>query len=97
MKKSRSLFSQLQKKAILYGLVDEGGWLSQMLASRKTIAEHTKLTKNFLRNQRNLRPKEHCQSVKSVSNFHLCLFVAENVQSKTTNYAKQSQFSESQK
>jgi hypothetical protein len=71
MKKSKSLFSQLYKKAILYGLVDEGGWFPQMLASRKTIAEYTKLTKNFLRNQRNLRPKEQCQSVKSVSNF-LC-------------------------
>jgi hypothetical protein len=57
MKKSKSLFSQLYKKAILYGLVDEGGWFPQMLASRKTIAEYTKLTKNFLRNQRNLRLK----------------------------------------
>jgi hypothetical protein len=26
--------------------VDEGGWFSQMLASRKTTAEYTKLTKN---------------------------------------------------
>jgi hypothetical protein len=45
MQKSRSLFSQLHKKAIFYGLVDECGWFSQMLASRKTTAEYTKLTK----------------------------------------------------
>jgi hypothetical protein len=45
MKKNKSLFSQLHKKAILYGLVDEGGWFPQMLASRKTTAEYTKLTK----------------------------------------------------
>jgi hypothetical protein len=53
MKKSRSLsclersrkISQLYKKAIFYGLVDEGGWFSQMLASRKTTAEYTKLAK----------------------------------------------------
>jgi hypothetical protein len=45
MKKSKDLFSQLYKKAIFYGLVDEGGWFPQMLASRKTTAEHTKLTK----------------------------------------------------
>jgi hypothetical protein len=45
MKKSKGLFSQLHKKAILYGLVDEGGWFSQVLASRKTAAKYTKLTK----------------------------------------------------
>jgi hypothetical protein len=45
MKENKSLFSQLYKKAILYGLVDEGGWFPQMLASRKTTAEYTKLTK----------------------------------------------------
>jgi len=45
MKKSKSLFSQLYKKAIFYGLVDEGGWFPQMLASRKTAAEYTKLAK----------------------------------------------------
>jgi glucan phosphoethanolaminetransferase (alkaline phosphatase superfamily) len=49
MRKSKSLFSQLYKKAIFYGLVDEGGWFSQMLASRKTTAEYTKLTKILLR------------------------------------------------
>jgi hypothetical protein len=43
--KSKGLFSQLYKKAIFYGLVDEGGWFPQMLASRKTTAEYTKLTK----------------------------------------------------
>jgi hypothetical protein len=47
MKKCRNLFSQLHKKAIFYGLVDEGGWFSQMLASRKTTAEYTKLTKTL--------------------------------------------------
>jgi hypothetical protein len=36
--------------------VDEDGWFSQMLASRKTTAEYTKLTKT-LRLQRNLRLK----------------------------------------
>jgi hypothetical protein len=45
MKKSKSLFSQLYEKAIFYGLVDEGGWFPQMLASRKTTAEYTKLVK----------------------------------------------------
>jgi hypothetical protein len=29
--------------------VDEGGWFSQTLASRKTTAEYTMLTKIFLR------------------------------------------------
>jgi hypothetical protein len=29
--------------------VDEGGWFSQMLASRKTTAEYTELTKILLR------------------------------------------------
>jgi hypothetical protein len=43
--KSKGLFSQLYKKAILYDIVDEGGWFLQMLASRKTTAEYTKLTK----------------------------------------------------
>ncbi|MFZ0033968.1 MAG: hypothetical protein WAK60_03125 [Sedimentisphaerales bacterium] len=33
--------------------VDEGGWFPQMLASRKTTAEYTKLTKIPLRNLRN--------------------------------------------
>jgi hypothetical protein len=90
MKKSKSLFSQLHKKAILYGLVDEGGWFPQMLASRKTTAEYTKLTKNFLRNQRNLRQKIRVNPCSSVVNFSLCrrlsavalakadVFVAEN-------------------
>jgi Tfp pilus assembly pilus retraction ATPase PilT len=79
MKKSKSLFSQLYKKAILYGLVDEGGWFPQMLASRKTTAEYTKLTKNFLSNQRNQRQKIRVNLCESVSNFPLCLrvFVAE--------------------
>jgi len=44
MKKSISLFSQLHKKAIFYGIVGESGWFPQMLASRKTTAENTKLT-----------------------------------------------------
>jgi hypothetical protein len=50
----QNFFSQLHKKAILHGLVDEGGWFSQVLASRKTSAEYTKLTKTLrpLRNQR---------------------------------------------
>ena len=68
-KDSQCFFSQLRKKAIFYGLVDEGGRFPQMLASRRTTAEYTKLTKNFLRNQRNLRPKIYvnlCESVKSV-------------------------------
>jgi hypothetical protein len=47
MKKSKDLFSQLHKKALFYGLVDEGGWFPQMLASRKTTAEYTKLTKTL--------------------------------------------------
>jgi hypothetical protein len=76
MKKSKSLscleqgrkISQLYKKAILYGLVDEGGWFPQMLASRKTTAEYTKLAKisalsvcSVVKNGVNL-----CESVKSV-------------------------------
>jgi hypothetical protein len=73
MKENKSLFSQLYKKAIFYGLVDEGGWFPQMLASRKTTAEYTKLTKNFLRNQRNLRQKIRVNLCESVSNFPLCL------------------------
>jgi hypothetical protein len=80
MKKSKSLscleqgrkISQLHKKAILYGLVDEGGWFPQMLASRKTTAEYTKLTKNFLRNPRNLRQKIRVNPCSSVVNFSLC-------------------------
>jgi hypothetical protein len=81
MKKSKSLFSQLHKKAILYGLVDEGGWFPQMLASRKTTAEYTKLTKNFLRNLRNLRQKIRVNPCSSVVNFSSCLHtsVAQNV------------------
>jgi hypothetical protein len=61
MKKSKDLFSQLYKKAILHGLVDDGGWFSQVLAARKTIAEYTKLTKTLrpLRNQR----QKLCESV----------------------------------
>jgi hypothetical protein len=51
MKKSISLFSQLHKKAIFYGILGESGWFPQMpvlstaegLASRKTTAENTKL------------------------------------------------------
>jgi hypothetical protein len=35
--------------------VDEGGWFSQVLASRKTAAEYTLLTKIPLRSLRNLR------------------------------------------
>ncbi len=66
MKKSKDLFSQLYKKAILYGLVDEDGWFPQMLASRKTAVEYTKLTKTPLRNLRNPRQKQ-CKSVKSVA------------------------------
>jgi hypothetical protein len=87
MKENKSLscleqgrkISQLYKKAIFYGLVDEGGWFPQMLASRKTIAEYTKLTKITLRNQRNLRQKIRVNLCESVSNFPLCLrvFVAE--------------------
>jgi hypothetical protein len=99
MKKSRSLFSQLHKKAISYGLVDEGGWFPQMLASRKTTAEYTKLTKIPLRNLRNQRQKicvNLCESVKSVVNFPSCLsaFVAENVQSKTTKLCETNPISE---
>jgi hypothetical protein len=36
--------------------VDEGGWFSQMLASRKTTAEYTKMTKTSV-------AKNLCQSV----------------------------------
>jgi hypothetical protein len=78
MRKSKSLFSQLHKKAVFYGLVDKGGWFPQMLASRKTTAEYTKLTKisalSVVKNSVNL-----CESVKSVVNFSSCLsaFVAE--------------------
>jgi len=71
MRKSKSLFSQLYKKAIFYGLVDEGGWFPQMLASRKTTAEHTKLAKisaisacSVAKNSVN-----PCSSVKSVVKF----------------------------
>ena len=82
MKKSKDLFSQLHKKAVLYGLVDEGGWFPQMLASRKTTAEYTKLTKIPLRNRRQKICVNLCESV---SNFPSCLrvFVAENQSIKT--------------
>jgi hypothetical protein len=81
MKESKSLFSQLYKKAIFYGLVDEGGRFSQMLASRKTAAEHTKLAKIsalsvFSAAKNNC--VNLCESVKSVSQkfvFFSCLFV----------------------
>jgi hypothetical protein len=69
MKKSKSLFSQLHKKVIFYGLVDEGGWFPQMLASRKTTAEYTKLTKILLRNLRHQRQKNSVNLCESVSNF----------------------------
>ena len=54
--------------------VDEGGWFSQVLASRKTAAEYTLLTKisilssclKALRKLRNQRQKQ-CKSVKSVA------------------------------
>jgi hypothetical protein len=49
--------------------VDEGGWFSQMLASRKTTAEYTKLTKILLRPLRNLRQKNSVNLCSSVSNF----------------------------
>jgi hypothetical protein len=42
------IFSQLHKKAVLSGLVDESGWFSQMLVSRKTTVEYTLLTKILL-------------------------------------------------
>jgi hypothetical protein len=74
MKKSKSLFSQLHRKAIFYGLVDEGGWFPQMLASRKTIAEYTKLTKISASSVHSVA-KNLCKSVKSVVNFSSCLGV----------------------
>jgi len=83
MKKSKSLFSQLHKKAILYGLVDEGGWFSQVLASRKTTAEHTKLT--------------NCVNLCLISLRALVPLWLKFNQSKMINYAKQSQFPKCQK
>jgi hypothetical protein len=50
MEKSRSLFGRFNNEdfwvsftngALQNDPVDEGGWFSQMLASRKTIAEYT--------------------------------------------------------
>jgi hypothetical protein len=77
MKKNKSLFSQLHKKAIFYGLVDEDGWFPQMLASRKTTAEYTKLTKTPLCPLCSLWPKKSCYPVQKNSSC-LSAFVAEN-------------------
>jgi hypothetical protein len=72
MKKNKSLFSQLHNKAILYGLVDEGGWFPQMLASRKTTAEYTKLTKISAISVFSAA-KNSVHLCESVSNFPSCL------------------------
>jgi hypothetical protein len=48
MRKSISLFNQLHKKAIFYGIVGESGWFRSPLGTRKTTAENTKLTETVL-------------------------------------------------
>jgi len=67
MKKSISLFSQLHKKAIFYGIVGESGWFQQMLASRKTTAEYTELTETVLISV-NPCLKSQCYSVSFMQN-----------------------------
>jgi len=62
MKKSKSLFSQLYKKAILYGLVDEGGWFPHPLRGRKNIAEYTKLTKNSVNSVSSVAKKSRSEA-----------------------------------
>jgi hypothetical protein len=95
MKRSESLLGRLNKKAVFYGLVDKGGWFPQMLASRKTTAEYTKLTKisalSVVKNSVNL-----CESVKSVVNFSSCLsaFVAETGSIKNNKLCKTNPISE---
>jgi hypothetical protein len=98
-KDSQCFFSQLHKKAIFYGLVDEGGWFPQMLASRKTTAEYTKLTKTTLRLQRNLRPKICVNPCSSVVNFSSCLrvFVAETQSIKNNKLCKTNPISKTSK
>ena len=74
LKDSKSLFSQLHKKAIFYGLVDEGSWFSQMLASRETTAEYTKLAKISVLSVLSVA-KNSVNLCESVSNFSSCLSV----------------------
>jgi hypothetical protein len=102
MKESKSLLSQLilkvgrppdKARQFYCQVVETKTWRTNHVWSTSFVENTSR--PNSPRNLRNLRLKISVNLCKSVSNFSsclLCLFVAENVQSKTTNYAKRTQF-----